>query len=115
MITKKAIEEIYRRYRKKPKSVDELDVWILFNGVADVHGLTIEDEKIVLKSVEEKSFFRTIALSRVYGIVNFEETVAIVLHSSIIFLNKKEPKVNIHIKPEPKTFIEKVKMWMGRW
>lgn len=115
MITKKAIEETYKRYRKKPKSIDGLDVGILFDKVAEIHGLTIEDEKIVLRSVDEKSMFRNIALSRVYGIVNFDETVAIVLHSSIIFLNKKEPKVNIHIKPEPKTFIEKVKMWMGRW
>ena len=114
MINKKAIEEVYRRYRKKPKGIDELNVAILFDSLADVHGLTIEDEKIVLRSVDDKSLFRTIALSRVYGIVNFEETVGIVLHSSIIFLNKKEPKVNVHIKPEPKTFMQKVKMWFGR-
>ena len=115
MITKITIEEVYRRYRKKPKSIDELSVELLFDSISQVHGLEIKDEKIILRSVEEKSMFRNIALSRVYGIVNFEKTVAIVLHSSIIFLNKKEPKVNIHIKPEPKTFIEKVKMWMGRW
>lgn len=114
MITKEVIKEIYRKYRKKPKGIDELDVGLLFDRVADVHGLTIEEEKIVLRSIEEKSFFRTIALSRVYGIVNFEETVGIVLHSSIIFLSKKEPKVNVHIKPEPKTFMQKLKMWFGR-
>lgn len=115
MITKKTIEEVYRRYRKKPKSIDELSVELLFDSISQVHGLEIKDEKIILRSVDEQSMFHKIALSRVYGIVNFEKTVAIVLHSSIIFLNKKEPKVNIHIKPEPKTFIEKVKMWMGRW
>lgn len=115
MITKKTIEEVYRRYRKKPKSIDELSVELLFDSISQVHGLEIIDEKIILRSVDEQSMFHKITLSRVYGIVNFEKTVAIVLHSSIIFLNKKEPKVNIHIKPEPKTFIEKVKMWMGRW
>lgn len=115
MITKKAIEEIYKKYRKKPKSIDELDVEFLFDSLPQIHGLEIKDEKVILRSVDEESMFRKIALSRVHGIVNFEETVAIVLHSSIIFLNKKEPKVNIHIKPEPKTFSQKIKMWLGRW
>ena len=36
MITKKAIEEVYRRYRKKPKGIDELNVAILFDSLADV-------------------------------------------------------------------------------
>lgn len=114
MITKKAIDEVYKKYRKKPAGIDALNVGLLFDSISQVHGLEIVDEKIVIGSIDEKSLLHKIALSRVYGIVNFEETVAIVLHSSIVFLNKLEPKVSVHIKPQPKTFLQKVKMWFGR-
>lgn len=113
MISKKAIKEVYKKYGKKPKSIDCLDVGLLFGAVADVHNLEIVDEKIVIGSIEPSSYFHKIALSRVYGIVNFEETVAIVLHSSIIFLNKLEPQVSVHIKPQPTTLLAKIKMWFS--
>ena len=115
MITEEVIKEVYKKYRKKPKSVDRLNVGLLFEEVGDTHGIVIEDNKIVINSVEPSSLFHRISLSRVHGIVNFEKTIAIVLHSSIIFLDKNEPKQNVHIKPQPVTFWEKVKMWFGRW
>lgn len=115
MITKKVIKEVYKKYRKKPKSIDNLNVWLLFEEVGNTHGIVIEDNKIVINSVEPSSLFHRVALSRVHGIVNFEKTIAIVLHSSIIFLDKFEPKQNVYIKPQPVTIWEKVKMWFGRW
>lgn len=114
MIGREAIKEVYKKYRKKPKSVDDLEVRLLFDSIAEVHNLEIVDEKIVIGSIDEKSLFHKISLKRVYGIVNFEETVAIVLHSSILFLNKLEPQVSIHLKPQPKTFWQKVKMWFSQ-
>lgn len=114
MISKEAIKEVYKKYGKKPKSIDCLEVGLLFGIVANIHNLEIVDEKIVIGSIEPSSFFHKIALSRVYGIVNFEETVAIVLHSSIIFLNKLEPQVSIHLKPHPTTLFEKIKMWFSQ-
>ena len=115
MITKEVIKEVYRKYRKKPKSIDCLQVGLLFDAVGETHDIEIVDDKIVINSVESTSLFHKIALSRVYGIVNFEKTIAIVLHSSILFLDKNEPKQSVHIKPQPQTFMEKLKMMFGRW
>lgn len=115
MITKEVIKEIYKKYRKKPKTIDKLDIGLLSDNVGETHGIEIVDNKIVINSMDSTSLFHKIALSRVHGIVNFEKTIAIVLHSSILFLDKNEPKQNVHIKPQPQTFIEKVKMWFGRW
>lgn len=115
MITKEVIKEVYKKYRKKPKSIDRLDVALLRGKVGETHGIEIVDNKIVINSLAPSSLFNKISLSRVHGIVNFEKTIAIVLHSSILFLDKDEPKQNIHIKPQPQTFMEKVKMWFGRW
>lgn len=114
MISKEAIKEVYKKYGKKPKSIDCLEVGLLLGSVADVHNLEIVDEKIVIGSIDESSFSHKIALSRVYGIVNFEETVAIVLHSSIIFLNKLEPQVSIHLKPQSTSLLTKIKMWFNQ-
>lgn len=114
MITKEAINEVYKKYRKKPKTADCLDIALLFDSVSDVHNLEIINNDILIGSIDATSFFYKISLSRIHGIVNFEETVAIVLRSSIIFLNKLEPKVSIHIKQQPETFWAKIKMWFSR-
>ncbi len=114
MITKEVIKEVYKKYRKKPRSIDCLDVALLFDSVGETHGIEIIDEKIVINSIESTSLFHQISLSRVHGIVNFEKTIAIVLHSSIIFLDKYEPKQNVHIKSEPVSFWEKLKMKFRR-
>ena len=115
MITKEVIKEVYRKYRKKPKSIDCLQVGLLFDAVGETHDIEIVDDKIVINSVESTSLFHKIALSRVHGIVNFEKTIAIVFHSSILFLDKYEPKQSVHIKPQPRTFMEKIKKMFGRW
>lgn len=115
MITKEVIKEVYKKYRKKPKSIDLLDVALLFGKVGETHGIEIVDNSIVINSLDSTSLFHKIALSRVHGIVNFDKTIAIVMHSSMLFLDKDEPKQNVHIKPQPQTFWEKVKMWFGRW
>ena len=113
MITKKVIEVIYKKYRKRPASIDCIDIGHLFDTVSEVHSIEIIDDHIVIGSLDSSSIFHKISLHRVHGIENFEETVAIVLHSSILFLNKKENKVSIHVKPQPKTFFAKLKMWFS--
>lgn len=98
MITGKVIHEIYKKYRKSPQSSDCLDLDLLYNGVSEIHNIEIKNNNLVIGSVGEKSPFYSLPLKKIHGIVNFENCVAIVLHSSILFLDKKENKVQIHIK-----------------
>ena len=111
MITKEVINTLYKKYPKRAKSVDCLDIALLFGAGGILHNLNvdIDQSKIIIGSVDEKSIFRTIPLSHIHAIVPFEEWTAIVLHSSIIFLNKLSPKVSVHLKPLNPSFTDRLR------
>lgn len=114
MITKKMIKEVYKKYHTKPKTIDCLNVSLLFDDEMQMHEIEIVDDTIEINSLEPTSLFRKIALSRVYGIENFEKSVAIVLHSSMIFLKKGAKDVAVHIKPQPVGIWERIKMLFNK-
>lgn len=103
MITTKVIESLYKTYSKRPESPDCLDIPILFD-YSSHHGINIDMEgngaALVINSIEEPSPFHRLPLKLIHGIIPFEKWVAVVLRSSIIFLDRNSPKVNIHIKTE---------------
>ena len=99
MLTKQNIEAIYKQNKKLPESPYDLNLGLLFTPEMTPHSLSIDpDETLLIGSVSPASPFRRIALKRVHAILDFDELVAIVLHSSIIFLRKNDPAVNIHIR-----------------
>lgn len=114
MITKKVIDTIYKRYNKRPKSTDDLNVALLFEGVHPGHGIEINGNMLVVNSVPAQSPFHEIPLTAVHAIIEFEEHVAIVLHSSILFLNRNSEGVSVHIKPFKPTLKEKLAGMFGR-
>lgn len=71
----------------------------------------IENDTMEIGSVDPTSPFHAIPLGRIHAIVPFEEWVAIVLHSSIIFLNKNNRQVSIHIKEPKLSLWDRVQMW----
>lgn len=114
MITKKVIDTIYKRYNKRPKSTDDLNVALLFEGVHPGHGIEINGNMLVVNSVPAQSPFHEIPLTAVHAIIEFEEHVAIVLHSSILFLNRNSEGVSVHIKPFKPSLKEKLAGMFGR-
>lgn len=108
MITNKVIETIYKRYKKRPKSTDDLNVALLFEGVHPVHDIEIDGNLLRINSIPKQSPFHEIPLSAVHAIIEFEEHVAIVLHSSILFLNRYNEGVSVHIKPFKPTLKERM-------
>lgn len=110
MITKKVIDELYRKYRRRPDSIDSLDIPLLFEHASDNHDLQIDaDGNLIIGSIDERSPFREIALRNVNGITHFDDTLAIVLHSSILFLNKHDQGVNVHIRTEQPSIWERLR------
>lgn len=96
-------------FAKRPESPDCLDIAILFENLMGVHDFYVDNHgNLIIESLPKESPFHKLALSRVNGIADFEEWVAIVLHSSIIFLDKRSPKVQIHIKPHKESFVERL-------
>lgn len=102
MITKQVIQAIYKKYSKRPDSPDDLNMPMLFDYAAAHHNITIDMDgpvdSLVINSVEPSSPFHRIALERINAIVPFEEWVAIVLPSSIIFLNRNSNRVSVHLR-----------------
>ena len=111
MITRKNIDEIYSKYSKRPSSPDELNMSLLFDACSEFHGVYIDPDtdELIISSVEPASPFYAIPVSKIHAIVPFEEWVAIVLHSSIIFLNRKSSKVAVDIKPISLGFEERLR------
>ncbi len=110
MLTDKVIEAIYKKYHKRPSSPDQLDIPLLFAENLEQHNIFIDDHNIVIGSVDQRSPFHTIALHRVHEILEFENVVAIVLHSSIIFLSKKDNKVHVHVKMAKANLLDRIRM-----
>lgn len=110
MINKKVIESLYKKYSKRPSSPDELDIALLFEGPHPMHDIFIDADEIVINSISSTSPFHRIPLRGVHAIVDFEEQVALVLHSSIIFLSKVESEhpVSVHLKPLKESFASRL-------
>ncbi len=110
MINEDVIEQIYKQYNKRPKSIDCLDFATLFDKAAEHHDLLVdpEAETLTIGSVAENSPFRSIPLRNICAFVPFEEWVAIVTLVSIIFLSSQSSKVAVHIKPLKESIWKKI-------
>ncbi len=109
MITEKTINSLYKMFSKRPESPDCLDIAILFENLMGVHDIYVDDfGNLIIESLPPDSPFHKLSLSRINGIVDFEEWVAIVLNASIIFLDKRTSKVQIHIKKAKTSILDKI-------
>ncbi len=109
MITDAVIDSLYKKYKKPPASPDELDIALLFENLLDTHDVMIDDRgNLIINSLPPTSFFRKIALNRIHAIVEFEHKIAIVLHSSILFLNKHDSKSHLHVKQVKRSLLNRM-------
>lgn len=108
MITKKVIDAIYKKYKKRPASTDDLNIVLLFEAITPQHGVEIDGDEIVISSIDPMSPFHRIPLFGINAIVEFDAHVAIVMHSSIIFLNKEDNSVSVHIKQQPRSITNRI-------
>ena len=113
MITKKVIDNLYKKYRNRPYSPDELNISLLFDQVFDNHALMIDENDLVINSISPSSPFHKIPLRHIHEIVEFGDDIAIVLHSSIIFLKKEDNRVNIHVKAPSLSPIGRIREAIG--
>lgn len=118
MITQQVIDTLYKQYKKAPKSQDCLNMPLLFDSAAENHNISVDfddnmNAELIIGSIDPKSPFHRMPMSHIHAIVPFEDWVAIVLHSSIIFLNKKDSRVSIHIRPLKETLMDKIRRNLG--
>lgn len=116
MITKDVIQEIYKKYPKRAKSVDELNFGLLFDTVGELHDINIDfnSNRLIIGSLDNRSIFRSIPLTHIHAFVPFEQWTAIVLNASIIFLNNENKEVSVHLKPHEQSMGDRLKSIFGR-
>lgn len=109
MVTKKVIETLYHQFNHPPQSVDELNIGLLFDYAIENHGIVIDENDLYIGSVDPKSPFAVLPLDRIHEIVEFDDVLAIVLHSSIVFLSKNSSDVHVHIRMTPPSLWSRIK------
>lgn len=107
MINNKIIDSIYKKYSKRPSSIDQLNIPLLFEAAHEDHAIEISGQDLILTTMDPLSPFHTIDLGRVHAILDFDKYVAVVLHSSIIFISKTDDKVHVHLKDIKPSFVER--------
>ncbi len=109
MIPKKVIDSIYRKFRKKPASPDELDIPLLFEKLPPETAIEIDGQDLIIDSIDCGSPFHNIPINHIHAIVEFDEAVAIVLHASIIFLSKDDGAMSVHLKDISPSILDRVR------
>lgn len=102
MITDEVIKEIYKKYKKPPKSQDELNLDYFLSLLSDTHNIRVDDGEVIIEDLDEFSPFRMFLLRSLYGIIEFDKIVAFVFRSHILFFGKEDNLMRVHIKPEKK-------------
>ena len=105
MITDEVIKEIYKKYKKPPKSPDELNLDYFLNLLSEHHNVTVDDEEVIIKDLDEFSPFRMFLLRSLFGIIEFDTLIAFIFRSHILFFGKENNEMRVHIKPENKPSI----------
>lgn len=96
---KKLIDSLYKRYRRRPDTLDERNLYLLADYIVDEQGLELDDDHIVFTGMDKNSPFREILLKNINGVEDLGGLLAIVLHSTIIFFNKSTHAASVHIRP----------------
>ncbi len=99
MSDKKLIDSLYKRYHRRPDTLDERHLYLLVDFIVDEQGVELNDDRIVFTGIDEHSPFREIRLNNINGVEDLGGWLAIVLHSTIIFFNKDTHEVSVHIRP----------------
>lgn len=100
MINRKVIKEIYRKYRRPEKNPENLHLDYFQKLLAEANPFEITDDMIVLRQVDEYSPFKRFLIRSLYGVLEFDRTVAFVFPAHIIFLNKSDEGINFYLREE---------------
>ena len=116
MITRDTIHRIYKQYPRRARSIDDLDMAMLFDTVGTMHNISVDAaaNRLTIGSLGEKDIFRTLPLSNIHAFVPFEKWVVIVLHSSIIFLSRTDTTVEIDLREAAPSRFERLRSLFHR-
>lgn len=99
MITQEVIKEIYKNYNKPAKSTEELNLPYIIDLLSAHHKLTMDDDEIIVESIEEFSPFKRFLIRGLFAVLEFDRNVAFVFKTHILFFSKKDNQMSVHFRP----------------
>lgn len=102
MIDDKVIREMYKRFSKPAKSLEQFDLPGMVDKLSDHHRINVSDGEMVIENLEEFNPFRRFLLRSLNGIVEFDRMIAFIFANHIVFFGKESPDIQVHFKPEKK-------------
>ena len=102
MITDSVIKEIYKKFRKPHKNVEDLRLDYFIPLLSENHALESDGFEIIIKDLEEYNPFRRFLIRSINAILEFDKMIAFVFRNHILFFGKEDNQLRIHIKPEEK-------------
>lgn len=105
MITDAVIQEIYKKHKRPPKDLNDLNLPDALYILRPYHNMTIDSEdlskaEVTLQDMEEYSPFRRFLVRSLHAILHFDRYVAFVFRSHILFLSKNNNDLQVHFHPE---------------
>ena len=101
-ITNDAITELYTRHSVPASDTDGIDAANLHllatYALSQGSHISLEDDHIVFNSLGESSPLKSIAIENICGVETMGRHIAIVLSSSIFFVDTTNGQIHIHIK-----------------
>lgn len=104
-------------YIKHPHPIADKNNLLLSNLIStdlSHHQIEITMDDLAINSIDKTSPFHKIPLKNISGIENLESHIAIILRNSIIFLDKNNADVHIHIKMEQPSMRERLNYFFQR-
>lgn len=93
------IDQLYKRFSKRPATLDERNLSLLADFIVDERGITLDEDSLVFTEAGPMSPFREIKFDNLHGVADLGGLIAIVMHSSIIFFNKENLSISVHLRP----------------
>lgn len=105
MITNEVIREIYKKNKKPPKDLRDLNLEAALLTLKDHHNITLDSEdlskaEVILNDLEEFNPFRRFLVRNLHGVLEFDRMMAFVFRNHILFLGKEDNQLRVHFKPE---------------
>lgn len=97
-ITSDMINELYRRFKRQPKRLEDRNLSLLVDYALDTDALDMDGEKLVFTRMEPSSPLREIMLDKIHGVADLPGVTAVVLRNSIIFIDKDDLSTRVHVK-----------------
>lgn len=98
MITASTIANLYSSFATAPALFEDRGLTALMDMAFDTDAVDFDGDRLVFNGIEPSSPLHSVEIERIYGAAEIQGHMAVVLPAAIIFINKADHSVRVHIK-----------------